>query len=127
MRLFEFLDFIFRRDKRAIANTFEYFTGLKGFHVYSNTVNYKPHIGQKISFKREHNNNYDKFAVARKTLLKGIIGAVTVRHIPRELSRHTWYVIQEGANFQATVYDTKGKPSLLIQVGLEIPIKVTII
>ena len=82
-----------------MANTFEYFTGLRGFHVYSSTVNWKPHIGQKISFKRKHSNNYGKFAVAGKTLLKGRIGAVTVGHIPRELSRHTCYAIQEGAKF----------------------------
>ena len=61
-----------------MANTFDYFTGLTGFHVYSNTVIWKPRIGQKISFKREHDKNYDKFAVAGKTLLKGKIGPVTV-------------------------------------------------
>ena len=82
--------------------------------MYSNTVNWKPNIGQKIFFKRKHNNNYDNFAVTSKTLLKGRIRAVTVGHIPRELSRHT-------------VYDTKAKPSCLIQGGLEIPIKVKII
>ena len=60
-----------RCDKTAMANTFEYFTGLKGFYVYSNTVNCKPHIGQKISFKLEHNNNYNKFAVAGRIFLKG--------------------------------------------------------
>ena len=53
-----------------MANTLYYFTGLRRFHAYSNTVNWKHHIGQKIFFKREHNNNYDKFAVAGKTLLK---------------------------------------------------------
>ena len=39
-----------------MANTFEYFAGLRKFNVYSNTVNWKPHIGQKISFKRKHNS-----------------------------------------------------------------------
>ena len=56
-----------------MANTFEYFTGLRGFRVYSNTENWKLRTGQKISFKREHNSNYDKFAVPGKTLLKGRI------------------------------------------------------
>ena len=107
-----------------MASTFENFTALRGFHIYSNTVNWKPSIGQKISFKREHNNNYDKFAVACKTLFKGQIGAVTVGYIPRELSRHTWYAIPEGEKFQATVYDTKAKLSSLIRDGLEIPIKI---
>ena len=110
-----------------MANTFEYFTGLIEFHMYSNTLNWKPHIEQKISFKHKHNNNYDKFAVAGKTNLKGQVGAVTVGHIARELSQHTWYAIQEEAKFQATVYDMKGKSSPLIQNGFEIPIKVKII
>lgn len=110
-----------------MADIFEYFTGLRGFHVYSNTVNWKPHIGQKVSFKREHNNTYDRFAVAGTTLLEGRIGAVTVGHIPRELSRYTWYAIQEGATFEATVHDTKAKPSPLIQGGLEIQIKVKVV
>ena len=84
---------------------------LRGFHVYSNTLSWKPHIGQTISFKREHNKNYDKFVVADKSLLKGRIVAVTVEHVPREFSRHTWYAIQKGGKFQTTVYDTKAKPS----------------
>ena len=56
---FEFLGFNWwknkfknsRCDKRAMANALEYFTALRKFHVYSNTVNRKPHVGQKISFK----------------------------------------------------------------------------
>ena len=51
----------------TMANIFEYFTGLRRFHVYSNIENWKPHIGKKISFEREHNNSYHKFAVAGKT------------------------------------------------------------
>ena len=50
-----------------MAKAFEYFTRLRAFHVYSNTVNWKPRIGPRISFKCKH-NNYDKFAVAGKTL-----------------------------------------------------------
>ena len=41
-------------------------------------------MGQKITFKLEHNNNYNKFVFAGKTLIKGQIGAVTVGHIPKE-------------------------------------------
>ena len=79
-------------------------------------------MGKNISFKPEH-KKCDKFAVAGKTLLKGRIGTVT----PRKFTRRTWYAIQEGAIFQAVVYDTEAKPSLLIQGWLEIPIKIKII
>ena len=89
----------------------------------SNMGNWKPHIGQKIFLKRVHNNNYNKLAAA-KTLLKGRIGAVTVGHIPRELSLHAWYAIQKRTKFQATVDDSKAKLLYLIQGRLEIPIKV---
>ena len=65
--------------------------------MYSNTENFKLQ-------NRKHNNNSDNFAVGGKTLLKGRIGAVTVGHILRQLSRHTWYAIREGGKFQATVF-----------------------
>ena len=60
-----------RHDKISMVNTLEYFTGLRGFYVYSTKGKWKPHIGQKFFFKRKHNNNYDKITVAGKTLLKG--------------------------------------------------------
>ena len=90
-------------------------------------MNWKPHIGQKICVKRECNSNYGKFGVAGKILLKGQIEAVTVGHNPKELSWYNWYAMQEGAKFQATVHDWKAKPSPLIQVAREFPIKVKII
>ena len=83
-------------------------------------------LGKNISFKPEH-KKCDKFAVAGKTLLKGRIGTVTLGYTPRKFTRRTWYAIQEGAIFQAVVYDTEAKPSLLIQGWLEIPIKIKII
>ena len=36
-----------------MVNSFEFYTGLRGYHVYSNTVSWKPYVGQKITFKRE--------------------------------------------------------------------------
>ena len=52
------------------------------------TLNWRPYVGQKITFKREHNNPHDRFAVAGKTMLKGKIAPVTVGHVPRELARY---------------------------------------
>lgn len=105
---------------------FEFFTALRGFHVYCNTVNWEPYVGQKISFKREHNNKYDKFAVAGQALLRGRLGEITVGHIPRELSRYTWYAMAGGAKFKAFVNDAKRRPSPLLQGGLEIQIKMEV-
>ena len=76
-----------------MTDTFEFFTGLRGFHVYCNTVNWVPYVGQNIIFKREYNSKHDRFVMAGKTLLKGRTAPITVAHVPREPSRHTWYAI----------------------------------
>ena len=109
-----------------MANNFEFYTGLRGFHVYSNTLSWKPYVGQKITFKREHNNPYHKSAVAGKVTLKGKIGLIVVGHVPRELSRHIWFSIGDGAKFEAEVHEEKPMASPLIQGGLEIPIQVSV-
>ena len=69
-----------------MTDTFKFFTGLRGFHVYCNTVNWVPYVGQNIIFKREYNNKHDRFAMAGKTLLKVRIAPITAAHVPRELS-----------------------------------------
>ena len=61
------------------------FTGLRGFHVYRK--NWKPHMDQHITFKREQNNNFDQYAVAGFAKLPGTLAPSIVGHIPRELSR----------------------------------------
>ena len=76
-------------------------------------------MGQKVIFKREHNNPHDKFAVSGKVTMKGKIGLIVVGHVPRELSRYTWYAIQEWARFVAEVYNEKAMASPLVQGGLE--------
>ena len=107
-------------------HSFKFTTGLRGFHVYKDTVKWKPFKGQKITFKREMDNKYDRFAVAGRVLLPHKIGQITVGHIPREISRYTWYAILEGAKISAQVINEKYKPSPLVQGGLEIMILVEI-
>ena len=86
----------------------------------------KPYVGQKITFKREHNNPYDKFAVTGKVMMKGKIGLIVVGYVPRELSQYIWFSIGEGAKFEAEVHKEKPMASPLVQGGLEIPIKVSV-
>ena len=85
----------------------------------------KPYVGQKITFKREHNNPYDKFAVTGKVMMKGKIGLIVVGHLPRELSQYIWFSIGEEAKFEAEIHKEKPMASSLVQGELEIPIKVT--
>ena len=106
----------------AMVNHLEFFTGLRGVHVYSNAINWKPYQRQKVTFKREQKNPSDKFAIARKIPLKGMIGLIIVGQAPTELSRYIWYLIPEEAKFEAEVHDVKPKLSPLEQGGLAIPI-----
>ena len=88
-----------------MANHFEFLTGLRGFHIYSHTVNWKPYKRQKVTFKREHNNPNDIFAVAGKTLLKGKVRLVITGHVPRELSRYILLYIFAMAAFSVLFYE----------------------
>ena len=92
-----------------MSDIFQFFTGLRGFHVYCKTVNCVPYVGQNIVFKCECNNHHNRFDVAGKTLLKDCIKPITFGHAPRELSQHTWCGIQERAQFEATVHITKAR------------------
>ena len=109
-----------------MANNFEVYTGLRGYHVYSNTVGWKPYVQEKIILKRERKNPHDKFAVAGKVTMKGNIGLIVVGHLPRELSRYVWYSIQEGTKYDVEVHKKTPMASPLLQGGLEIQIKVTV-
>ena len=106
--------------------TFEFFTWLRGSQLYCNMVDWVPYVGQNIIFKCKYNNKHDRFVVAGKTVLKGRIAPITIEHVSRELSRHTWYAIRERAQFEATVHNTKARPFPVVQDGLEIPIKVKV-
>lgn len=99
-------------------------TGLRGFHLYSTTKGWKPYLNQKITFKREHNNIHDRFAVSGLVTLQGTLAPVVVGHLPRELSRHVWYALEKGARFTGEVISVKVKRSPLVQGGLEVPVTV---
>ena len=107
-----------------MSNKFEFYSGLRGYHVYHNTVNWRPYVKEKIALKREHNNEHDKFAVAGRVTMRGRFGWIVVGHIPKEPSRYLWYSIHEGAKYDVEVYKKKPMTSPLLQGGLEIPIKV---
>ena len=42
-----------KRLVTTMADHLEFYTGLRGFHVYSNTINWRPDVGQKLTFKRK--------------------------------------------------------------------------
>jgi len=63
------------------TSTFDFTTGLRGFHVYRDI--WKPSLNQVINFKQERNNLYDRFAVAGMIKLPGTLAASIVGHIQR--------------------------------------------
>ena len=109
-----------------MAKKFEFYTVLRGYRVYSNILSWKPYVGQKITFKREHNNSYNKFAVTGKVTMKGKIGLIVAGHVPRELSWYIWFSVREGAKFEDEVHKEKPMASSLVQGRLEIPLKVSV-
>ena len=84
-----------------------FFTGLREFHVYCSC--WKPYVKQKTEFRKEKNNQYDKYAVVGYTKLPGKMVLCVVDHMPREISRYTWFVIEEGTNITAQVVSTNTK------------------
>ena len=61
-----------------MADHLEFYTGLRGFHVYSNTVTWRPYVmcdletlcGTETYFQARARHRHDKFAVAGKTMVK---------------------------------------------------------
>ena len=106
------------------TGTFDFITGLRGFHVYRDI--WKPSLNQFIKFKQERNNRYDRFAVVGMTKLPGTLAASIIGHMPREMSRFIWYAIEKGAQITATLVSTQAKDSPLVQGGLEIPVIVKV-
>ena len=65
-------------------------------------------------------------AMAGKIMLPGTLVASIVGHVPKEISRYTRYIVEHGAFVDDFVLATHHRPSLLMQGGLEIPIKLVV-
>ena len=66
------------------------------FHIYKNTTWENVNTGQEMSVQPETNEDskkIDPYCCAIKTMVSGKLG--TVGHIPREVSRHTYFYIKE--------------------------------
>ena len=81
--------------------------------------------GKELTFHREIDNDFDRFAVSGKTLLPGKLAPSIV--VPRELSRYICYALRYGAIITAKVKEEGPKRSPLVQGGLEILIEMSIV
>ena len=84
-------------------------------------------ISQEISDQLETNEDskkIDPYYCAIKTIISGKLK--TVGHIPREVSRHTYFYIKEkGRRIDHSVLSTRYRPSLIPSGGLKIPLMMT--
>ena len=88
---------------------------------------YTVNIGQEISVQVETNEDskkVDPYCCAIKAMVFGKLE--TVGHIPREVSRHTYFYIKdEGGRIDGSVFSTRHRPSPIHSDGLEIPLMMT--
>ena len=104
--------------------TCPFLCGLRGYHVYNK--DWKPRIDEVLSAVREQNNLYDCYAIAAQKKLPGRLGRLsTIGHLPKEISRFTWF-IHYGATVTVRVISDNHRRSPLIQGGLEIPVEVSV-
>ena len=98
--------------------------GLRGYHEYH--AIWTPTISEELVAKHENHNVHDRYAIATFKLLPGTIDPSVVGHLPREISRFTYYIIIYGGRVSCQVISVCYRRSPLVQGGLEIPIQVTI-
>ena len=99
----------------------------RGYHIFMNTTWTRAYIGENIKVEIETNSESirrDPYACAiRKTNSFFANVSETVRHIPRELSRHIYhFILYERGAVSGTVVSTQYRTSPIPAGGLEIPL-----
>ena len=94
----------------------------RGFHIYKNTTWENVNIGQEISVQlvmNEDSRKLDPYFCAIKTMACGKLE--TVGHIPREVSRHTYfYIKEEGGRIDGSVLSTRYLPSPIPSLAVDL-------
>ncbi len=103
---------------------FSFPCGLRGYHEYR--LRWTPTINEVLRVSQEPNNRYDRYATICLTKVPSTHAEIIVGHLPKELSRFTFYIMYYGATISAKVLSTQHRRSPLVQGGLEIPIQVTV-
>ena len=103
---------------------FNFLCGARGYHEYR--FSWTPVLGEVLPARCEHHNPHDSYAIAIMKHLPGALVCTVVGHLPREVSRFTYFIISHGARVFCKVVEVNHRRSPLIQGGLEIPIEVTV-
>ena len=96
----------------------EFSASIGEYHYYKSLWN--PIPNQKLKCTHEGNNPFNMFAI------KVCHDVKIVGHLPMEISRSAKYLLDRGAVFTVEVTSTNYLRSPLIQGGLEIPTKLTV-
>ena len=97
----------------------EFVAAIRGFHVYRQV--WQPVQHEELTCTHEIGNHFDMFSI--KTINnQGVLSG----HLPREISRHTKFLLDRGASVTATLLDTDYRRSPLFQGGLEIRCRVKV-
>ena len=96
----------------------EFSASIGEYHYYKSLWN--PIPNQKLKCTHEGNNPFNMFGIKICDDVK-IVG-----HLPMEISRSAKYLLDRGAVFTVEVTSTNYRRSPLIQGGLEIPTKLTV-
>ena len=98
------------------------------YHVYKKTTWKNAKAGQKVKVQVETNKfskESDPYACAIKVKNNFFDNWMTVGHIPREISHHCFYFIQEGGSISGQLLSTNYKVSRITAGGLEVPLLIT--
>lgn len=101
------------------TRTLKFTAAVRGFHVFKTFWNPMP--GEILNCHHEPGNEYDMFSI--KTCNSE---DVTVRHLPRKVSRATKFLLDRGPIVTARLTSDHYRRSPLIQGGLEIQCEVSI-
>lgn len=92
----------------------------RGYHYYQNT--WLPQVNQELLCVHQPENAFDIFAIALLVPADENVNVV-IGHLPREISRASYFLMDRGAEFKAEVSSQRYRRSPLVQGGLEVPIR----
>ena len=100
----------------------------RGWHVYGKTVWQSPRRGEKLEAEKESNQNAliaDPYSFAWTRNCPSKLWPDVVGHIPREISRFSYFFLNRGGSIDAEVHSARYLPSPIPKGGLEILLSVT--
>ena len=102
------------------CRSFEFTAAIRGFRIYQKV--WQPELNDALVCIHERGNEFHAFSV--KTV-RADDNAI-VKHLPREISCPTKYLLDRGAIVKAIITCSYYRRSPLFQGGLEIPCMVTV-